>query len=682
VQIRRSCTSGVRRAGEIIAQPPTDTNINIEENFGHSREDIISQNIKDAFQLKFAPSKFAEAISEFHQIVLLECKNEIPKAQKIMGSVFATFSQSICWQINPPVPKPLRTLEMQMDIDYQTVVGIYSIDKLLEPKKLWEDSTADRRQIELSHDKNSPCYKFVKFWVRHVYKDVLGISETNPTRKTFYRGKGVEFAYNNFVRESAFVTSNITKTEKRNWYYIMHKNAHDDANHFSIKPAKTASTKDDKQQMKKHIFTCALFLGKFINDWWPDKSKCLNTEDDFNVNKYNCGNHLWRVYGGPLLPLVLPLLVTATLGCDCEFAMQTYGGKRTGLSTLISVDVPVETQDDYWNGIASRCHESIMANSFDKLIFVFHRFVDLITSKKIVKSNVQVEDGIGVTIRGVLNDTGKPAFVAFASESSKLSCINDDDDDDDNDDGDDEDDEDGDENDDDNENVTNTADNIADAEQERMKRISNFFLFSATFPSPYCVHNLTKQAIKNVKDELNLNSEMLNMQLYCPTINNLNHSVNDVMWKAFGTKAVTSENGIMNLETPKQCTDSYFDSMLTFVKEMRSSGKPLGRMEVRIKMPPRTVDVTKALQTCMYDLVTICKRDLKGYPVETYMSLAEFSILALRGMQDAKLQLPLTSAIGQQEFYNCQFELSAQATSLVTGRSIKQDRAMYLAKMQ
>ena len=639
------------------------------ENRMGTRDAIIAEavNRQLLFSVTFEADQFARAVENFKKNVQRENQDKPSKAQNIICAVFALFCQQLWWRIKPPEPLPIHVHEMTMDIDYQTIVGTYSVSKLLQ--KVFSVDKA-LPTISLSDNRDSLCHRFLNHWTKSIIRDVFVVPE-NIYREGFFRRKGVAFSWDQFSRQRAFVTSTYSKKEKAAWFHIMSNGAHDDACHFSLKPVTCTGSRLD---IKTKIYDCALTVGMFINAFWAE-TYCLNTEDDFVLNRSRKGNDVWRVYGGPLLPLLIPLLLSVTLGTDCEFAVQTFGGKRAGVSAK-RISGGKIIMEDCFGSIETRCHDSI--------VFILHRFGKLLSKENILTKNITVEDGIGMTVLGDCQRDEKRAFVAFAAKGAKKSGMaNQKDEENDDDDFDDDDDDDDDFDDDDNvdeKGVEEDIHNDSVSTKRSALRSSSFYPFSGIFCSEFAVKNLTEAEQLNLKLNWKLSSNLRNAQIYCPTLNNLNSdTLVEQISKAFGIKSVTNRDGVMNQRLSQDSSDDVFRVLHEFFESNRT---PIGRMEVRVQVSHTNpvADLRKAFK----DMITIFENDVGGYPADTYLILAEFSVLALQGMQSAKQHL--LSLVNTQdswkEYCLLHTEVKSHGNSILSGRSIKSDRNMYMARSQ
>ena len=626
------------------------------------RDELLTTRVAGLFQESLSPIALAKSMREF----CLEVSNDA-----ITGSVFALFCMQLWWCLKPPDPQPLVVEDIHMDIDYLTAIWECSANRLLHIASLKPGASLGLDNDSVL-DQNSCTYTFLKAWADKLSTSVLQFDKY-PDTKSGHRARGVMVCWEHFSRKSAFVVSTYSDNAKRGWYHIPSDGAHSNACHISMKPHLSAAKPADVAG-KSVVFECFTAVGLFLNQYWGS-SRDLNSEEDLKINRAQRGNKMFRLYGGMMVPLLSVLLYSASTHYDISVAMQTFGGKRTGMSEIVSFDTM--KQDPC--GCGSSAYSSIKESSRDSLVFIFQRLIYLMSETRCLKrDSTEMEVGVGVTVRGAvecMDGQQQPAFAVFAERAAKVHAIavKDEPVDDDEEDGE--------------EVIQSPSFEDADHQRDHEELVENskckaftFHPFSGFFCAQGVTQNLNTEGRQALGSNLKLKSRLTNAQIYCPSLNNPH--IADAP-KAFGVAAVTAPNGTLNTVTAKQHAARYVDTTKAFFEGFRCNDGPckgpLGRMEVRVK-----VVAESSIDEAFQDLATICVNDLQGYDANTYFALSEFCVLSLRALLDVRwaLEANINDPSVFKEWIALVSEIRAHAYTQFSGRTKHSALVMFSSRLQ
>ena len=676
-------SSGVARSRDAYTTIPlTHPTPKIQTDPHSGRHDVLTTAVDHLFKYELDPVLFAHALKEFQESVHRDIVDTY-QARIAIGCVYALLGQQLWWKLAPPKSYPLEIKTLTFDLDFQQTMGTYSWEHLrAKVPELHGGAELVLLTDETATKSSTSCVSFLKYWADIVTHEVLRMDLARH-HGGGHRSNGIQFTWESFARRSAFVTSTTRKEHKVGWFHIPTNGGHSDACHFSMKPTGAV----DVGATKDLMFKCILTITAFLNGYWKDNSYDENTEDDFLTNKDARGNHPWRVYGGLTMPILLPMLYAVVTQQDVTIAIQTFGGKRSGMSYQVTDFQRLRNQP---RNVGHECFSSIWHNTHSRIIFITHRLIrNMVKAAVMYKNSVHMEDGIGTTVKGAITDdlgNEQRAFVVFGESASKPKLVNDfmdlDEVEVDDTEQQDEKDEVDDEYEDDQpvEEIGEDYNEVADKNNSAKSR-NIFYPFSGMFCSKHVMHNLTAEEQTRLSQSLNLQSTMVNGQIYCPSVNN---PTCPSAVSAFGIADITSKEGIMNTQTAIDNSKAYFgfihENIFSKFVDIPSR-YPLGRMEVRWLQENQKPD---ALKEAFADLATIVAKDVRGYPADTYWQLSMFSVLALEGMQTARfrLQSQLHHADVYKEWIELLFEIRAHAYTMLSGRANAGSHFMFSAKDQ
>lgn len=635
--------SGVKRSRDVLtlvnSEQLNDNDLSLMTSAGNKRDIVF--DIPNAFSVGIAPHELARTIKEFIETVHSSISNK-PTAANIICSTFALFAQELWWRILPSEPRPLILSRISMDIDYCSVVLDMDYQKLLNVASIYQwDSTTTTME------------KYLKYWGRRLRDEVLCLSDEGCEVIT---NQPAILSWTDYLRQRVWGLSVWTKKQKEGFINIPTTNAHQDPCHMSLRPHSEFVNRSTLIDLKKKIFECAYTVSNFINKYYHTD---LSAENKFMTQQQLPFSQraTMRVYNGPLMPLLVSLLFPVMHRTKVTLTMQTFGGKASNLSVM--VDTFDLLRDPNQCGTISS--DKIRKVSKFRLYSIFHRFT-ITLDKPNVASSVNFELGVGATVEGKIAKRSceselENAFVAFGIEQE-----NKEEDVDNSDDGDDDDDDD-------------DAGEVGEKEVYQ-SALGRYHPFSSIIPNKNIVNNLTKWEIQTLTSEYTLSSNVSNVQLYSPTLNNV--QLPDLR-KAYSVSECLSDvTGILNSSQIFESSNNLFTQVCEQLfclhigytyRGFNIENQPpptLGRIEMRVCMSSEE-DICKAFK----DVALLCAKATSGFSASDSYLLALFSEMALLGSQLGRIQMEsiLHEKETLSEWYSIMFELQAQAYQQLSGQS-------------
>jgi hypothetical protein len=294
------------------------------------RENNIVEFIITLGCQKISAEKFLDAVKNLQsRINAMVVPDESKRC--IVSKLLCKLMTNWTWQLLAPVKTPFKMHKSTVDIDYTAA-----------------HLTMQRRDIGIYDE------EFLSTWANRIMEEVFLCDSTSFK----WHHKSVLFSRSSINCAKGYGISGMARTTKREFLPIPSYGCFEDVLHISIKA---------KDLQRHEIFNASIKVAIWIAKTFQENQYVhhshLTSEHNKNLHAQ------WRVGGGPLLVLLVPLLLASMRKQgELEVALMTYNGKKTGLF--------------------SPCNpSSVDINSFrnefaDRMPFIIERYTKLLSKYK------------------------------------------------------------------------------------------------------------------------------------------------------------------------------------------------------------------------------------------------------------------------------------------------------------
>ena len=286
----------------------------------NAREDLIAK-MWGAFEYSFNQADLVKAYRSLKKSLLAQYGQQ--RGEAYLAKVMALFFQDLTFKIVPTPTKAVTLDPITFDLDYIHSIFTVPWHMLMERAGL---RCGQDIAIPLSTEDPILC-QFLHYWSYYILAHVMRIPTLDPLNFGHYRARGVSFTFNIQVRKKAW---------KNDFFYIAAHGAHDDVLNMAMYPI-SLQHGVSRKTIKDDIFKVQIAIAEFIERILLSAGQPYNI-NDFAHKRNLKGDHKWTVYGGPLFSLLVPLLFSAALKTDVIIALQSYNGKKSGISVVATCD--------------------------------------------------------------------------------------------------------------------------------------------------------------------------------------------------------------------------------------------------------------------------------------------------------------------------------------------------------